>query len=624
MPQRNTVMPASTGSAHRVVAGAVFAAAFMASAFAADATTAPPKAVKSPGVPVQVSAEMTGAGIVSSGVELPPIPPLTGNRKVPVPSWGKPLPYPIVIADRRNNRLIEVTPDKRIVWEFPSPNLLLYRGNEDVNFSADGRVLAVSEEDNYDVHIVDYEQKVITWTYGVPDTRGSKGNLLNYPDDAHLLADGMFLTADIRNCRVLIIDPRDSKITTQWGQPGQCRHDPPRQLAHPNGATPMDNGDILVSEITEAWISRLTRQGQLLWSVRAPHVRYPSDAFPTVDGKQVIVADFSKPGRVVIFDPATGKPSWEYFAAEGEQMLDHPSLARELPDTGDILVVDDLRDRVVVIDRKTKAFIWQYGVTGVKGHAPGYLNYPDGLDLDVYRDWKSVRQRPSRRDRRRVSARPVRYARRRRRAPHGIDQGHDQVHRQRKDDGRILVGGDHRQRLQIAQLHRLRLRGQDLGGLRQLLGGLQFTLGVDHLGAPFALGLGLAGDGANHRFIEVDMLDLDIGHLDTPGIGLAVEDFLQGQVQALALGQHFVQRMPAEHGAQGGLRELAGGHQEVLDLDHRALRVDDAKVQHRVDLERHVVARDHVLARHVHDHDAQVDAHHLLDAGNRGSPGPGP
>lgn len=360
----------------------------------APALAAGPKDAAPRGIPVPVTAEMTGAGIVSSGVTLPPIPPVTGSRRAPVASWGKPLPYPIVIADRRNNRLIEVTPDKRIVWELPSPNLAFYRGNEDVNFSPDGRLLAVSEEDNYDLHIVDYEQRTVTWTFGVPDTRGSKGTLLNYPDDAHLLEDGMFLTADIRNCRVLIIDPKENRIATQWGQPGKCRHDPPRTLGHPNGATPMDNGDILVSEITDAWISRIARDGTVRWSVRAPKVRYPSDAFPTVDGKQVIVADFSKPGRVVIFDPATKKPTWEYFAAEGEKMLDHPSLARELPDTGDILVVDDLRERVVVIDRKTKEFIWQYGITDVKGHAPGYLNYPDGLDLDVFRDWKKALARP--------------------------------------------------------------------------------------------------------------------------------------------------------------------------------------------------------------------------------------
>jgi len=359
-------------------------------AVAASAPAPAAAASKAPGVRVQVTPEMTGAGIVSSGVTLPPIPPVTGSRAKPVPSWGKPLPYPIVIADRRNNRLIEVAPDKRIVWELPSPNLAFYRGNEDVNFSADGKRLAVSEEDNFDLHIVDYEQRTVTWTYGVPDRRGSKDGLLNYPDDSHLLDDGKFLTADIRNCRVLIIDPQTNQIATQWGQPGQCKHNPPQQLAWPNGATPMDNGDILVSEITDAWISRITREGKVRWSVKAPKVRYPSDAFPTVDGKQVIVADFSKPGRVVIFDPATGKPTWEYFHKDGEGALDHPSIARELPDTGDVLIVDDLHDRVIVVDRQTKAIIWQYGVKGVKGHKPGYLNYPDGVDLDVFRDWKQA------------------------------------------------------------------------------------------------------------------------------------------------------------------------------------------------------------------------------------------
>ena len=346
--------------------------------------------VKSPGVEVKVTAEMTGAGIVSSGVKLPPIPPVTGSREKPVASWGKPLPYPIMIADRRNNRLIEIAPDKSIVWEFPSPNLKVYRGNEDVNFSHDGKLLAVSEEDNYDLHIVDYEKREITWIYGTPDTRGSSPGLLNYPDDSHLLADGKFLTADIRNCRVLIIDPKTNQVTTQWGTPDKCRHNPPNELAHPNGATPMDNGDILVTEISEAWISRITREGKVLWSVKAPGIRYPSDAFPTVDGKQVIVADFWKPGRVIMFEPATRKVTWEYFVKDGEFALDHSSIARELPDTGDILIVDDLNDRVMVVDRQTKKVIWQYGEKGKKGYLPGLLHYPDGVDIDVYRDWKAA------------------------------------------------------------------------------------------------------------------------------------------------------------------------------------------------------------------------------------------
>jgi len=342
------------------------------------------------GATVTVTPEMRGAGVVSSGVTLPSRPPVTGSRQAPVPSWGKPLSYPVVIADRRNNRLLEVTPDKHIVWEFPSPNLKIYRGNEDVNFSHDGRLLAVSEEDNFDIHLVDYEKREIVWTYGVPDVRGGNPGYLNYPDDAHMLVDGKVLTADLRNCRVLIIDPQSNQVTTQWGQVSQCRHDPPHAFGLPNGATPMENGDLLISEIIDSWISRITRAGKVVWSVRAPHVHYPSDAFPTADGKQVIVADFSKPGRIVIFEPANRRVTWEYYVAEGEGMLDHPSLARELPDTGDIIVADDWRERVLVIDRKTRKIIWQYGVTGQKGSTPGYLNYPDGFDIDVFRDWKSA------------------------------------------------------------------------------------------------------------------------------------------------------------------------------------------------------------------------------------------
>ena len=59
--------------------------------------------------------------------------------------------------------------------------------------------------------------------------------------------------------------------------------------------------------------------------------------------------------------------TWEYEVNAGKKMRDHPSLARELPDTGDVIEADDLRERVVVIDRATKDIIWQYGATDWKG-----------------------------------------------------------------------------------------------------------------------------------------------------------------------------------------------------------------------------------------------------------------
>ena len=341
------------------------------------------------GEPVTVTKTMRGAGAVSSGTALPAIPPRTGERAHPVAAWEGVLPYPIVIADRRNNRLSEVAPNKAIVWEFASPNLAVYRGNDDVFFSPDGSRLVVNEEDNYDMHMIDYASRALVWTFGVPDVKGTAKGLFDFPDDAHLLDDGKVVAADIRNCRIVFIDPERREVIDQWGKPGACRHDPPRRLDLPNGSTPLPGGDILVTEIRGAWISRITRDGKLVWTAQAPNVRYPSDAFPARGG-QVIVTDYSKPGRIVIFDPKTKRATWEYAEKNGDAMLDHPSLAIELPN-GNVVANDDRRHRVVVIDRKTRTIVWQYGVTDTPGHAPGYLNEPDGVDLDVFRDWRGVK-----------------------------------------------------------------------------------------------------------------------------------------------------------------------------------------------------------------------------------------
>src|SRR4029453_2182198 len=68
----------------------------------------------------------------------------------------------------------------------------------------------------------------------------------------------------------------------------------------------------------------------------------------------------------------------------------------------------------------------------------------------------------------------------------------EHVDRNRKDDGRALVARDVAERLQIGELHRLRLAGEHLRRLEELLGRLLLALGVDDLRAPLALGFRLA------------------------------------------------------------------------------------------------------------------------------------
>ena len=117
-----------------------------------------------------------------------------------------------------------------------------------------------------------------------------------------------------------------------------------------------------------------------------------------------------------------------------------------------------------------------------------------------------------------------------------IQQRPDQIQWQRKHDGRGLAVARHvGQRLQIAQLQRLRLLRQQRCSVAQFLGGLQLTVGVDHLGAAFALGFGLTRNRAHHRLVEVYVLDLDVRDLDPPRIGGFVENRLQRAVDRLAL-----------------------------------------------------------------------------------------
>ena len=77
-----------------------------------------------------------------------------------------------------------------------------------------------------------------------------------------------------------------------------CYHKPPgRARLAPTGRRRWTEGDILISEIRGTWITRITRAGKVVvGACRAPHISYPSDAFPTVDGTQVIVADFREAG----------------------------------------------------------------------------------------------------------------------------------------------------------------------------------------------------------------------------------------------------------------------------------------------------------------------------------------
>jgi hypothetical protein len=309
---------------------------------------------------------------------LPPAKPLPTLRPGSDPSV---LPGPVLIADKLNNRLLEVSPRGRVVWLFPRRGDLAKGQSfvipDDAFFSRDGRSVVATQEDDFTVSTIDVAAHRIAYRYGVSGAPGSTANRLYNPDDALFASHGRILLADIKNCRLLVIRPPAHVPAEQIGTTGNCTHAPPTSFAGPNGAFPMANGDTVVTEINGDWFDVLSPAGKLVSAAHPPGFSYPSDTNEVSPGRFLSV-DYTTPGAIETFD-ATGKLLWR-FAPGGANALDHPSLALPLPN-GDIIANDDYNDRVIVIDPRTNRIVWQYGHTGVAGSKPGYLNNPDGVDL---------------------------------------------------------------------------------------------------------------------------------------------------------------------------------------------------------------------------------------------------
>ena len=291
------------------------------------------------------------------------------------------LPGPVLIADRNNNRLIEISPTGRLVWEFPRPGDLApgetFRVPDDAFFASGGHQVIVTQEHDFVISVIDMTSDRIVYRYGHPGVSGSSADYLYNPDDALLTRGGEIFLADIKNCRLLVIRPPAHHVARQLGGTGLCIHQPPVGYGSPNGWFPLSDGNTVVTEINGDWIDTLGPSGRLLNATHAPGFSYPSDTNQVRRGV-LLSADYTDPGAIETFTPG-GRLLWRY-APSGSQALNQPSLALPLPN-GDILANDDLNDRVIVVNPRTDRIVWQYGHTHIPGHQPGYLSRPDGVDL---------------------------------------------------------------------------------------------------------------------------------------------------------------------------------------------------------------------------------------------------
>lgn len=302
-----------------------------------------------------------------------------------IPWRGKPsgvLPGDILIADDDNNRILLVTPQHKIVWQYPVPGKatnLPFAHPDDAFFVPGYHLIVTNEEDRGTVAVLRFRDRKVVWEYGKFGLEGAGPGELNFPDDAfYYPRKGIVTVADIRNQRILFIDDKTHRIVKQYGKTGVQVVNPPLTFGAPNGDFPGPAGGMLVTQINGQDALLLNARGKVVYTLHFPGVSYPSDANFTPTGN-IIVADYTKPGQVLVVSPK-GKVLWRYGPPSGPGALNYPSLAMQLPN-GDVLLNDDANDRVIVIDPRTDRIVWQYGHTGMPGAAPGYLRTPDGVDF---------------------------------------------------------------------------------------------------------------------------------------------------------------------------------------------------------------------------------------------------
>lgn len=240
-----------------------------------------------------------------------------------------------LIAEGDNQRVIEVSPSGKIIWDFQAVNIggvfypvkarRLNNGNTLITDWAGHRVIEVNRE------------KKVVWQFGAIDSPGAEFNQLNYPRDAVRLENGNTLITDTENERVIEVTA-NKKIIWQFGIAGTAWVGG-EYLNNPLSAVRLDNDNTL---ITDEGNSRIIE----------------------VDGSKSIV--------------------WQYGGTRGNApgQLNSPYSAVRL-NNGDTLIADHANHRVIEVSPEGE-IVWQYGDNYNPGIGSNQLWYPSDVQEVEY------------------------------------------------------------------------------------------------------------------------------------------------------------------------------------------------------------------------------------------------
>ena len=312
-------------------------------------------------------------------------------------------PGNVLISDQFNNRVLELTEDGVLVWQFgtgsstPGPDTVV--GVNDAERISEGRTLIAGTgapagtpgypdagaPDNR-VFIVNKDGEIV-WQYGQAGVTGSGPNELSAPVQATYLSNGHVLITDQGNQRVIEVDT-DKEIVWQYGTTGVSGSGS-NQLNNPNSAELLPNGHILIADESNNRVIEVTRDHEIVWQYGDPNdtsILNGSAFASRLPNGNTLITDANN-NRVVEVTEAKAVV-WTYVTNTRPGSVANPLPTRAVRlENGDTLISDQFNGQVIRVDH-AGVIVKVYGTIGVNDNAPGDLNAP--YDAKVIGDYTGL------------------------------------------------------------------------------------------------------------------------------------------------------------------------------------------------------------------------------------------
>ena len=204
-----------------------------------------------------------------------------------------------LIADTTNDRVIEVSPEKEIVFSTDdldggtgtlSDGSRLYYPNNAIELP-DGNLL-ITDRNNDRALVIDHGGQVI-WQY-------AEG--IRHPHNAEMLPDGNFIIADSDGNRIIEVTP-DKELVWSYGDGS------PETLSWPRHACRLADGNTLITDSKNSRVIEVTPAGEIVWSYAVDYFSkfYYAEKLPSGN---VLIAD-QQGHQLIEVDPA-GTTAWGF------------------------------------------------------------------------------------------------------------------------------------------------------------------------------------------------------------------------------------------------------------------------------------------------------------------------